>query len=138
MPERVVLVLAVAALVVIGVAVVRALNSGKTRRVMDRKPAWSALGVQPDGRRTLIAFSTPSCAACHKAQAPAIEIAQQRVGAEAIRVIPIDAAQQPDVAKAFGVMTVPSTVIVGAAGQVVAINQGFASSTRLVEQLQRA
>jgi thioredoxin-like negative regulator of GroEL len=106
--------------------------------VIARPPAWSALGVEPDGRRTLISFSTPSCAACHKAQTPAIQIAQERIGAAAIRVIPVDAAEQPQVAKAFGVMTVPSTVIVAAAGQVVAVNQGFVPSTRLVEQLQRA
>ena len=138
MPERIVFVLTLAALVAIGILATRAWSARKTRGVTHRPPDWSALGLQPDGRRTLIAFSSPSCAACHQAQAPAIELAQQRIGAEAIRIIPVDAAEQPHVARAFGVMTVPSTVIVGSAGQVVAINQGFAPSTRLVEQLQRA
>jgi thioredoxin-like negative regulator of GroEL len=55
-----------------------------------------------------------------------------------VRVIRIDASRQPHVARAFGVVTVPSTVILEPAGRVVAINQGFAPSTRLIEQLQSA
>jgi hypothetical protein len=54
-------------------------------------------------------------------------------------VIPVDAARRPEVARAFGILTVPSTVVIGAAGkQIVAINQGFAPSGRLLEQLRRA
>jgi thiol-disulfide isomerase/thioredoxin len=102
-------------------------------------PDWQVLGVEPDGRRTVIAFSTPSCAACHAAQAPAIDLARKQLGAEAVRVIKIDAARQPAAARAFGILTVPSTVVVASHGdQIVAVNQGFAPSARLVQQLQLA
>jgi thiol-disulfide isomerase/thioredoxin len=139
MPERLILVFALTAVVVVCVIVVRAWSARKTQAVQQDGPAWDALGVRPDGRRTLISFSTPSCAACHKAQAPAIALAEQQLGSEQVRVIKVDAASQPDVARAFGVMTVPSTVIVTAKGkQIVAINQGFTPSARLIEQLQRA
>jgi hypothetical protein len=36
------------------------------------------------------------------------------------------------------VMTVPSTAVLAPAGQVVAINQGFAPTRTLIEQLQHA
>jgi thiol-disulfide isomerase/thioredoxin len=139
MPERLVLVVALAALVALCVIAIRAWSARKAQAVQQGGPAWGALGARPDGRRTLISFSTPSCPACHKAQAPAIALAERQLGPEQVRVIKVDAASQPDVARAFGVMTVPSTVVVTAKGhQIVAINQGFTPSARLIEQLQRA
>jgi thioredoxin-like negative regulator of GroEL len=55
-----------------------------------------------------------------------------------MRVIKVDAARQPAIARAFGVLTVPTTIVLAASGKVIAVNQGFAPSKRLVEQLQRA
>src|SRR5579859_5409868 len=137
MPERLVLLGLLVAVVVGGVLVVRLWNRRTSRAIKAGGPAWSSLGTEPDGRRTLIAFSTPSCAACHQAQAPAIDRARTAVGEESVRVIKIDAADQPHVARAFGILTVPSTVVVAATGgEIIAINQGFTPSTRLVQQLQ--
>jgi thiol-disulfide isomerase/thioredoxin len=100
-------------------------------------PNWLALGVAPDDRRTVIAFSTPSCAACHAAQSPAIEHARAELAEVDIRRIDVDVARQPEVARLFGILTVPSTVIIGPHGtRIVAVNQGFTPSARLVEQLQ--
>src|SRR5713101_5878107 len=103
MPERLILVLTLAALVAICVVAIRVWSARKSQSVQQHGPAWEALGVQPDGRRTLISFSTPSCSACHKAQAPAIALAERQLGSEQVRVIKVDAAVQPDVARAFGV-----------------------------------
>jgi thiol-disulfide isomerase/thioredoxin len=139
MLERILIVLACAALVVAAIALARWWNARRLQGLQKGSPDWTALGTQPDGRRTLIAFSTPSCAACHKAQAPAIDLVRAEIGDEALRVIKIDAARQPRAASAFGILTVPSTVIVAAGGQrIVAVNQGFAPSARLVQQLQSA
>jgi F plasmid transfer operon protein len=140
MPERVALVLVVAAAFTLLVLFVRQLNARRLKVLQQRGPAWDRLDLQPDGRPTLIAFSTASCAACHQAQAPAIDLARKQLGGEqAVRVINIDAAQQPHAARAFGILTVPSTVVVAAEGrQIVAVNQGFASSARLLQQLQRS
>ena len=136
--ERVATILAIAVGVLLAVLRARRLNAKRFAKLVETGPEWRALGVQPDGRRTLIAFSTPSCAACHQAQAPAIDRVREQLGREAIRVIRIDAARQPQVARAFGVLTVPSTVVIKADGdEVVALNQGFASSAQLLEQLQQ-
>ena len=138
MPERVAVVILIAAVVTLAVFAVRAWNARRVKQLTARAPLWEALGEAPDGRRTLVAFSTPSCAACHTAQPPAIRAVQEHLGANQFRVIRIDASTQPEVARAFGVLTVPSTVVLEPAGRVVAVNQGFAPSRRLIEQLQTA
>jgi thioredoxin-like negative regulator of GroEL len=140
MPERLLALLVLAATVTLIVLAIRHWNDRKVRSIRQVAGAetWNSLGEAPDGRRALVSFSTPSCAACHTAQAPAVTAAEAQLGPSAVRVIKIDAARQPDVARAFGVMTVPSTIVLAPSGQVVAVNQGFAPSGRLVEQLQRA
>jgi thioredoxin-like negative regulator of GroEL len=139
MPERVAIVLVLAVAVAVAVVATRRWNALRIDNLASTSAQlWDALGESPDGRRALVAFSTPSCAACHTAQAPAITVAEQQLGASTVRVIRIDASMQPDVARAFGVLTVPSTVVLEPAGRVVAVNQGFAPSRRLIEQLQSA
>lgn len=136
MVERLVLVLAIAAVVVAAVVLARRWNARRLQQVQRHGPDWNALGLEPDGRPTVIAFSTPSCAACHQAQRPAIAHVERTLGGDSVRVVSIDAAEQPEAARAFGILTVPATVVVAAGGgRIVAVNQGFAPSARLVEQL---
>src|SRR5206468_3684982 len=107
----------------------------RIRRLLQHANALNALGIQPDGRPTLVTFSTPSCAACHQAQAPAASAATQLVSA---RHVDVNAAERPSVARAFGVLTVPSTAILNAAGHLKAVNQGFAPTAKLVKQIRAA
>ena len=137
MLERIALVVALSLALALAVILIRRWNARRVELVRQSSPDWGVLGTEPDGRRTLIAFSTPSCAACHKAEAPAIDLVRAQLGDDALRVIRVDAARQPRAARAFGILTVPSTVVVEAGGQrIVAVNQGFAPSGRLVQQLQ--
>jgi thioredoxin-like negative regulator of GroEL len=132
--ERFVILAAITVIVALGVIAARhyaAIRAGQLKTA-PADPLWASLGVQPDGRPTVVTFSTPSCAACHKAQAPAVSKVQQQLD---VRVIRVDAAQRPHVARAFGVLTVPATVVLAEAGHVVAINQGFAPTVKLLEQL---
>lgn len=124
--------LAVAALVAAGRLLARRRLS--RLRAADRAALWRALGTDPDGRPTVVVFSTPSCAACWTAQKPALAALERRAPG-AVRVIPVDAAERPGVAGAFGVMTVPSTVVLDARGAVVTANQGLATADRLAAQL---
>jgi thiol-disulfide isomerase/thioredoxin len=140
MLERLVLLVALAAFLAATVLLVRAWLSLRERRLRSSapEPLWQSLGVQPDGRATLVAFSTPSCAACRTAQAPALQLVASKLGAERLRVVSVDAARQPDVAHAFGILTVPSTVVLAPTGQVLAVNHGFAASDKLAAQLRIA
>jgi thioredoxin-like negative regulator of GroEL len=134
--ERVLVLTAVAALVVVLVAGGRLLAARRLSRLRADAPAavWAALEAEPDGRPTVVAFSTPSCIACHTAQKPALVVLEQRTGGR-VRVLHVDAAARPDVARAFGVMTVPATTLLDERGTVVAANQGFATTQTLAAQL---
>jgi thiol-disulfide isomerase/thioredoxin len=133
--ERAALVLAIAAALTIAAITVRAWNARRIHRLLNQTNALRALGLQPDGRPTLVTFSTPSCAACHQAQAPAAQAVVRQLN---VRHIEVDAAAKPHVASAFGVLTVPSTAIVSQAGELKAVNQGFAPTAKLVEQIRAA
>lgn len=133
--DRVLVLAGVAALLVALVLGGRML-ADRRRLALRRKPQqelWSALGTQPDGRATIVAFSTPSCAACWSAQKPALAALLSRAP-DLVRVIHIDAAEHPEVAHAFGVLTVPATVVLAGSGAVLAANQGFATEQRLADQ----
>jgi thioredoxin-like negative regulator of GroEL len=140
MLERILLLLALAALLFASIVLVKGWTRARKRRLLAQtpEPLWASLGMQPDGRPTLVAFSTPSCAACHTAQTPVVRLVEQEIGPASLRVVSVDLTRQPAVARAFGVLTVPSTVVLGSTGRVLAVNHGFAPSDRLSAQLSAA
>lgn len=103
-------------------------------RALSPGDIWSALEAEPDGRPVVVVFSTPGCAACRTAQRPAVAALEER-SAGRVRVVHVDASERPRTAQAFGVMTVPATVVIDARGTVLAANQGFATAERLAGQL---
>src|SRR5712692_3429604 len=121
MVERFLILLFFAAAVVLTIVVIRHWNRHNVHSLLHAATAetWQNLGEAPDGRRAVVSFSTPSCAACHTAQAPAVKAVESQLGPESVRVIKIDAARQPDVARAFGVLTVPSTIVLAPNEQLV-------------------
>ncbi len=137
MVERLLVLIAIGAVFALAVVVVQAWTRTRTSRLRSgpTTPLWAALQEQPDGRPTVVAFSTPSCAACRSAQAPALERLAAELGGHELRVLRVDASRQPDIARAFGVMTVPSTVVLDPHGSVAAVNHGFAPWHRLAEQV---
>jgi thioredoxin 1 len=94
---------------------------------------WAALETRPDGRPTVVAFSSPSCGVCRTAQRPALT-ALERLSEGALRVIQVDVVERPETARAFGILTLPATVVLDGRGSVVAANQGFATAERLAAQ----
>ncbi len=82
----------------------------------------------------VLAFSTPQCVPCRAMQKPALEELQRRYPGR-LEVREIDATITPELAERFGIMTVPSTVLVDARGRVLAINHGLARWTKLAGQL---
>jgi thioredoxin-like negative regulator of GroEL len=95
---------------------------------------WTALGASPDGRPSLVVFSTPSCTVCRTAQYPAVESVEATFGS-ALRVLRVDLSQQPAAAAAFKVLTAPSTALLTGDGRVGSFNHGFAPAERLSAQL---
>ena len=136
MVERAV-VLAVAAAAV--AAIILAARWWARRGVagLRRAPAdglWTALGASPDGRPSLVVFSTPSCTVCRTAQYPAVESVEAAFGS-ALRVLRVDLSRQPAAAAAFNVLTAPSTALLTGDGRVGSFNHGFAPAEQLSAQL---
>lgn len=91
-------------------------------------------GLHLGGGPAILAFTSPDCAACDTAQRRALEELTARTGGR-VEIREVDVLAARDVARAFGIFTVPSTVIVDAGRKVVAFNIGFASAERLLAQL---
>lgn len=83
------------------------------------------------GKATLLYFTTEQCAQCRFQQSP---ILKQLAAFVPIPVHEVNAIDKADLASHFGVMTVPTTVLLDSAGRPVAINHGVAPLQRLREQ----
>lgn len=82
-------------------------------------------------RPTILYFWTADCHQCRSAQAPTLQrLAQQAP----IHVVPVDAVAERSLADRFGVLTVPTTVVLTPDGTVRAVNHGFASFATLRNQ----
>lgn len=118
------------ALVAVILAAISVGLAWRTRRFRRR----SAADLVADGRPMILAFSTLDCVPCKTVQKPALEELQRRYPAR-IDVRDVDALAQPMLATRFGILTVPSTVVVGEDGTIVAINHGAAEWEKLAAQL---
>lgn len=104
-------------------------------RILNARRARGELpGFQAAGRPLVLAFTSPDCAACEVAQRPALQALGARMG-NRVEIREVDVLAARDMARAFGIFTVPSTVVVDAGGKVVAFNIGLASAEQLLAQL---
>ncbi|GAB4479798.1 MAG: hypothetical protein OHK0031_00430 [Anaerolineales bacterium] len=87
------------------------------------------------GLPALIYFTTPTCAPCKTVQRPAIERLKTNLG-RAFQVIEVDASARPEVAQAWGVLSVPTTFIIDADGKARHVNHGVTSAEKLIQQLE--
>jgi hypothetical protein len=129
--ERLIVLAVLAAALAAGVIAVRwwARRRAAGLIAMPAETVWSELNAEADGRWGVVAFSTGSCGECHVQD----RILEQ-LGSVA-RVLHVDAAERPAVARRFGVMTVPSTLVLDPAGRVRAVNYGLADLGRLRTQI---
>ena len=83
----------------------------------------------------IVYFTTPDCAPCKTVQRPALDRVSKLLG-EQLQVIEIDATERPDLARKWGVMSVPTTFLLDARGEARYVNNGVARAEKLMEQLQ--
>lgn len=89
----------------------------------------------PPNKPVLVYFTTPDCAPCKTIQRPAINQVSHLLGEE-VEVVEIDATERPDLAKAWGVMSVPTTFVLDTRGEARYVNNGVARAEKLLEQIQ--
>ncbi|NOZ50635.1 MAG: thioredoxin family protein [Chloroflexi bacterium] len=137
MLERLFLLLILLALPLAGRWVWQSWQNHRTRRLRQQPVSpilhQLALPAQP----AILYFSTVTCSQCHFRQTPILNELSQHWG-DTIHVRKLDAVAYDDVARHFGIMTTPSTVILDSRQQVQAINQGVANHDRLQNQVEAA
>lgn len=105
----------------------RALNSIPQQIIPDM-PDMPATPVR------ILAFSSADCRQCHTLQAPALKRVLEHRN-DTVAVLTVDAPTAPELTQQYQVLTVPTTVVLDVAGKAHAINYGFASTQRLLEQV---
>jgi len=126
--------LALLALLLLGlaalwVAVVAGARYRRWRRVdRMRNPELS------QGKTTVLFFTGEHCSVCHHRQKPALDVVRSSHNGD-LRVIELDAVEENSLARRFGVLSLPSTVVLAADGTVGAVNYGFAPSDQLNAQV---
>jgi len=83
----------------------------------------------------IVYFTTPDCVPCKTIQRPALDKLKNLLG-EKLQVIEIDASERPDLAKRWGVMSVPTTFLLDVRGEARYVNNGVARVEKLMEQVQ--
>jgi thiol-disulfide isomerase/thioredoxin len=96
--------------------------------------AVSLVGTLPN-KPMIVYFTTPDCALCKTVQRPALSKLLTLTG-DGVQLIEIDATQRPDLAKQWGVMSVPTTFILDARGEARYVNNGVTRVEKLMEQFQ--
>ncbi|MBI1877942.1 MAG: thioredoxin family protein [Chloroflexi bacterium] len=86
------------------------------------------------GVPTLLYFWADYCAPCKLQQAPILDNLTTKLG-DTIVVKAYDVIQHPDLARHYKVLTLPTTVVLDRAGQVVYINYGVTPQAKLEAQL---
>lgn len=82
----------------------------------------------------ILAFSSADCRQCHQLQTPALARVLEARGT-AVSVVDVDAPGEPELTQRYHVLTVPTTVVLDAAGRAHAVNYGFAAAGKLLEQV---
>ena len=132
MTERLLIFLAFAALLALGCRLLQRWQLARAARIAPADPLLAAL--RP-GIPAILYFTTPTCAPCRARQRPAI----QRLLAELddrVQVIEVNAAEQLDAARRWGVLSIPTTFVLDGEGRPRAMNTGVAGLETLRSQLQ--
>ena len=118
--------LAVVGIVVLAAAGLEAYRSSRARRFA--AGATSAPAAAP----YILYFTGDGCTVCRTHQEPALA----KLGA--VRVDKVDALAERELAERFHVYTLPTTVVMSAAGRALHVNYGYAPANKLDRQLAEA
>jgi len=106
----------------------------QTRAARRRDTAsLESIGYRP-GRPAILYFSAPGCAPCESVQKPALARLEDSYHG-GLQVLEVDALERPALADAWGVLAVPTTFVIDAAGRPRRVNHGPTRESILRAQL---
>jgi len=94
------------------------------------------LSLMRHGTPAILYFTSPDCAPCRTVQRPALISVQNRLG-DRLQVIEINTYEQPELAKEWGVLSLPTTFIIDASGKPRHVNHGVTPAAKLIEQVDK-
>jgi thiol-disulfide isomerase/thioredoxin len=122
------------ALVIIGLGAFAYWLINQRLLVRARSNVSSLFDRRPE-KPVIVYFTTPDCVPCKTVQRPAIRQVTEALG-EHLEVVEINAYEQPDLARTWGVMSVPTTFVLDSRGEARYVNNGVARAEKLLEQIQ--
>jgi len=120
------------AIIMVGAAAYWSINHYLLLRA--RKNVFGLFESRPN-TPVIVYFTTPDCVPCRTVQRPAIEKVSVILG-EKLKIVEIDATERPDLAKRWGVMSVPTTFLLDAHGEARYVNNGVTRAEKLIQQIQ--
>ena len=105
------------------------------RRLSALRAVTAPIHVPADvagGKPTVLYFTTTECAQCRLQQTPILTQLQNKVD---VAVHKLDAIEQEALARVYGIMTVPTTVVLDPQLRPIAINHGVAPLGKLQGQV---
>jgi thioredoxin-like negative regulator of GroEL len=121
----------IAIAVIGGVALLLQVQRGGQRELLGKVVETSTVaGRLP----SILYFTGETCTICHTAQKPALRALAAGIDHD-VEIREIDIAVEPELARRYRVMSLPTTIVLDAAGQVAQINVGFANGELLHRQL---
>jgi thiol-disulfide isomerase/thioredoxin len=86
------------------------------------------------GLPAILYFTAPGCAPCETVQKPVLARMAERLRGR-LQILEVDASEKPRLADAWGVLAVPTTFVIDAAGRPRRVNHGPTHEHRLMAQL---
>lgn len=132
-PERILIVALLALVVLLLGLAARWITARREETRLGRSLPAGLRERVSQGSPSLLYFFGPHCPSCRQ-QARILDDLEARAGIQAVR---INTAEEPAAAEWFGIMTVPSSVVVGADGAVRRVLPGFQPAATLQEWLRQ-
>ena len=89
---------------------------------------------RPGAMPSILYFTGEACTICHTAQRPALRALVAGLD-DSVEIREVDVAVEPELARRYRVMSLPTTIVLDGSGQVTDINVGFATGETLRRQL---
>ena len=137
MLERLLIAGAILGIVLVAIAAGRRWYAWRNARIEARLREDTATSSDTSGATSgprIVYFTTQTCVVCKAQQEPAISAVLERVGS-GLRIERHDAVEERAIADRYGVLTVPTTAVYDASGELVTVNRGFAPAALLLSQL---
>ena len=132
MMERTIILVAVVVLAAVAYGGLRLWQRRKLARVAEQNAPAEVMQLADGKRPAVLYFTTAECAQCRLQQTPILSQLAAKVD---VAVHKLDAIEQETLAKFYGIMTVPTTVVLDPHLRPVAVNHGVAPLNKLLAQV---